>query len=457
MKKLVLVICGLLIVPVLLYAQEQPKFLFDKVWPDSSTFYKGLTTGYSYSSGGHGVAVDPFSRVWVQMWGASPTDSVLNGATGTWQKVRLIWHFNPDGTPGPFNGRKFMVKTSGQDTLWNSHVGLGTDKDGNILFSTYHDLYRIDYKTGIATDHIIPKETFGLTAAASDVDGYIYVAHVLPGHPIHVIDGTSFSKIGTVVDTALQFGRTIAVSEDGKDVYMTRYTDNAIVRFHSDFGAFGPYTFADTILKGFATESATRHPKTKRLWFSSGAKGYVGPNAYPGVTTNYLSHAHYEYDPGTGRLVLGFQWKFDWKPSGAVKDSGNTRPRGIAFTPSGDTVYAVIFGTSAIPPVQRFLKNPLDNVTRDDDAVVKGYRLEQNFPNPFNPTTQIRFEIGKAALTTLKVYDMMGREVATLVNQNLDAGVYTASFDASKLSSGTYVYTLTSGDQRLVKKMMLLK
>lgn len=456
MKKMILLICCLLVVPALAIAQEEvPLFLFDKVWPDSSTFYKGAATGYSFGSGAHGIAVDPFSRVWVQMYNASPTDSVFDGTA--WFKVRLIWQFNADGTPGPFNGQKFLARPgSTQDTLWNSNLGLGTDKDGNILFSTYHDLYRIDYKTGIATDKITPVSGYGLTAAAGDQDGYIYVSHVLPDLPIHVIDGTSFSIIGTVADTALQYARTIAVSLDGKDVYMTRYTNNAIVRYHSDFGAFGPYTFADTILKGFATESATRAPNGK-LWFSAGSAKYVGPNAYPGVTTNYLTHAHYEYDPGTGDTKLGFQWNFNWKAGLTSIDTANIRPRGIAFTPSGDTVYMCIFGTATVPPVQRFLRNPIGGVIRDGDAAVTGYRLDQNFPNPFNPTTQIRFEIGKAGMTTLKVYDMMGREVATLVNENLDAGVYTANFDASKLASGTYVYTLTSGSQRLVKKMMLLK
>jgi hypothetical protein len=84
--------------------------------------------------------------------------------------------------------------------------------------------------------------------------------------------------------------------------------------------------------------------------------------------------------------------------------------------------------------------------------------LKQNFPNPFNPTTQIGFSLPQSQEVTLRVYDMLGREVATLANREMfGAGQHTLSFDASSLSSGVYVYRLTSQDMALTRSMTLIK
>lgn len=80
-----------------------------------------------------------------------------------------------------------------------------------------------------------------------------------------------------------------------------------------------------------------------------------------------------------------------------------------------------------------------------------------NPPNPFNPGTKIKFAIPKAGFVSLKVYDMLGREVKTLVNEQLSACEFIADFDGSNLSSGTYFYRLQVGEFVDVKKMVLLK
>ncbi len=85
------------------------------------------------------------------------------------------------------------------------------------------------------------------------------------------------------------------------------------------------------------------------------------------------------------------------------------------------------------------------------------YSLAQNYPNPFNPTTKIKFALPKAGLVSLKVYDMLGREVQSLVNQQLNAGEFIADFDGANLSSDTYFYRLQVGDFVEIKKMVLLK
>lgn len=97
------------------------------------------------------------------------------------------------------------------------------------------------------------------------------------------------------------------------------------------------------------------------------------------------------------------------------------------------------------------------NVEPVSNNLAESYSLSQNFPNPFNPETNINFNIPTHSLVKLVVYDMLGKEVATLVNQNLQAGSYEITFNASKLTSGVYFYKLSSGDFNDVKKMILVK
>lgn len=86
-----------------------------------------------------------------------------------------------------------------------------------------------------------------------------------------------------------------------------------------------------------------------------------------------------------------------------------------------------------------------------------GYGLNQNFPNPFNPATQIDYTIKLATLVTIKVYDVLGNEVASLVNERKQPGDYYTIFDAANLPSGIYIYRIVSGNFQASKKMILLK
>lgn len=84
-------------------------------------------------------------------------------------------------------------------------------------------------------------------------------------------------------------------------------------------------------------------------------------------------------------------------------------------------------------------------------------RLDQNFPNPFNPSTQIAYSTARDGITRLEIYNILGQKVLTAVNKFQSAGSYRATIDGSGLSSGTYTYVLTNGDFRAVKRMTLLK
>ncbi|MCC6256038.1 MAG: T9SS type A sorting domain-containing protein, partial [Ignavibacteriaceae bacterium] len=79
------------------------------------------------------------------------------------------------------------------------------------------------------------------------------------------------------------------------------------------------------------------------------------------------------------------------------------------------------------------------------------------FPNPFNPSTTIRYQIPQDGIVTLKIYDILGSEVATLVNEQKAAGKYEINFNASNFASGVYIYKIQAGSFNSSKKLMLLK
>jgi hypothetical protein len=96
-------------------------------------------------------------------------------------------------------------------------------------------------------------------------------------------------------------------------------------------------------------------------------------------------------------------------------------------------------------------------VKETSDIVPSKFRLDQNYPNPFNPTTNISFDVQTEQFVTVKVYSMLGEEVATLVNERLAPGSYQTRFDGNNLSSGVYLYRITAGNLTQTKSMLLVK
>jgi hypothetical protein len=100
--------------------------------------------------------------------------------------------------------------------------------------------------------------------------------------------------------------------------------------------------------------------------------------------------------------------------------------------------------------------NPVGLISYNNE-VPSSYSLGQNYPNPFNPVTNIRYSIISAGFVKLAVYDMLGRELKSIINENQKPGTYTAQFDASKLTSGVYFYRLETRDFVETRKMILVK
>lgn len=117
----------------------------------------------------------------------------------------------------------------------------------------------------------------------------------------------------------------------------------------------------------------------------------------------------------------------------------------------------IFAGTSASSIWRRPLSQVVTDTEEETNLQPKEFSLSQNYPNPFNPSTTITFSIPSEEFVTLKVFNSLGEEIAELVNETKPAGNYSISFDASKLSSGIYFYTINAGSFIETKKMLLLK
>jgi hypothetical protein len=105
-------------------------------------------------------------------------------------------------------------------------------------------------------------------------------------------------------------------------------------------------------------------------------------------------------------------------------------------------------------------KRPLSDLVAVEEIPVfapKEFALDQNYPNPFNPATYVSFAVGRSSYVTLKIYNILGEEVATLVNRELTAGTYRAFWNAAGLPSGVYYYRLQAGNNSDMKKMTLVR
>ena len=122
----------------------------------------------------------------------------------------------------------------------------------------------------------------------------------------------------------------------------------------------------------------------------------------------------------------------------------------LVFILSGTVVYAgnnKHFNTDPIP-----VNKEKSSLQQSED-----YKLYQNFPNPFNPVTKISYKIQKEGTVSLKVYNLVGQVVGTLVNEKQNAGTYEVEFDASDLTSGVYLYKLQINGFSSVKRMTVIK
>ena len=133
--------------------------------------------------------------------------------------------------------------------------------------------------------------------------------------------------------------------------------------------------------------------------------------------------------------------------------SGFNGPANISYNPKGNLLVVPNFNTNSVI----YINLNTIGIKKIEKEIPGGYRLYQNYPNPFNPKTKITFDIFNPGKVRLSIYDIAGKEIKTLINEEISTGKYEISFDATGLSSGVYIYRLESGNFSDTKKMSIIK
>lgn len=401
------------------------------VFPNSDATWKAQVN--------NAIAVDPNGRIWigkysnVEKYVVSPGDTLK-------KKVYLTYIFNPDGTQAPFSP---IFQIMGDTMYSTTQRGMRTNIDGNIILTTgLPSMYIIDYKTGKGLKRVLLPSTNGPNGPAVSATGTIFVGTVFEGQrPVEMYD-QNLTLIGSAITKAPGFSRTFEVSKDGNTIYWAGYTTKKVYVYNRA-DEFSNFTLKDSIMIGAAVESFAWRPKTDQLWMSGGSN-----NDKPDAGSKFTIGTWYAYDVVQKKIVDSLKLAFTdpTKP--------DERPRGLAFSNDGRTAYVAQFGTSNWMS-QKLVLNPTS--VEKLEEIPTGYELSQNYPNPFNPTTNIKFSIPEQGFVSLKVYNTLGQEVATLLNDFKSAGTYQVDFNASNLSSGMYIYILSTGKYKIAKKMLLMK
>jgi photosystem II stability/assembly factor-like uncharacterized protein len=181
------------------------------------------------------------------------------------------------------------------------------------------------------------------------------------------------------------------------------------------------------------------------LYSNTGAMTSSGNNVFAG-TANYPA--------GTGGIWLTTNNGANWtlKNEGFIITSYSSNVMSLLVT--NNDIFAGTWGNSIW---RRSLSDIITSTKISNNEIPENFKLEQNYPNPFNPSTNIIYNLAKSGFVKIVVFDALGREVQTLVNENKPAGVYKTTFNALSVQSGVYFYKLMIGDYSDVKKMVVIK
>ena len=167
----------------------------------------------------------------------------------------------------------------------------------------------------------------------------------------------------------------------------------------------------------------------------------------------------------SGTNIFAATQVFDYPTGGIFLSTNNgtswiQKNQGISVVPTVRTMLITnnyIFSGIDENSVWRRAYTDIIGIKNISTEVPSGFSLSQNYPNPFNPVTNLEFGISDLGFVTLKVYDLLGKEVSTLVNEKLNPGTYRVEFNAGSLTSGVYFYRLSTGDFSDTKRMILIK
>ncbi len=341
----------------------------------------------------------------------SGTDIVKLGV-GTVPPAKVITTDEFLANAEKYEGQRVTIKYVAPMT---STVWADSGKNANIkMWDGYNSFtFRIDKDTGLDTNKV-PTYPVNITGIVSQYDSKA------PYDGGYQLLGNLYSEITQGVaappNPHFEFVQFMHDSVDGKTIYITDVNDSYEAQWHPAVDLNGDQLFYQVAI------------------LPNGGKEIDKLSDNNGIDTTLSL---------TGKDMIGFL-------GGADSNSFMVTVK----TTSGKAGEGIV---SSVDTITFSVVNALTGV-KDKNLIPKKFFVDQNYPNPFNPTTTIRFGLPKEMPVDLRIYNILGQEVAVLIsNQVLKAGVHQKFFNASRLASGTYIYRLQAGNKVVVKKMMLLK
>ncbi len=239
---------------------------------------------------------------------------------------------------------------------------------------------------------------------------------------------------------------------------MTEVTVDTAVVIQSGMQTYPPVVLKTGDVGGkMSGDSTAEQWESVLIRFDSATVTNIDPDPSYSITSANGSFREYIVDDGTGGC------RVDDDGSNTFSVDPHDTAYGFQIIPKGALLQSLTGvlkyanGNYKLEPRTNADFGAVTGVKRLPVQVPGTFALEQNFPNPFNPSTTIRYSVPKAGMVSLKIYNVLGQEVRTLVGQRQSAGSYSVTFDASRLASGVYFYRLSAGSFNSVKKMLLLK
>ncbi len=394
----------------------------------------------------------------------------------------------PDGTISVVATDAVVRKTSAADPLVSTEVGLTLDSDASenpVRRSPNGDYLAIVTDDGAQFVYLYTSEDGGDTWT-EEVIGEQLVSPIInrPGYqPLfinfgqrsHAVDNNGVVHVGyngysynisgndtTFAFPALYWNSNhknwIAISDEDEEL------DADLAPARPGNGIGNAYPTPSVSPDGQVVSVLYQAPE-----FVSGAL-----NIYPGDGTGNSTPIYYTFIKHTHSANGGATFSDPVVASGEPNES-DVFPTAYDWLTNDGNQYTVryMYMVDAIPGVSLFAANnsasndtywAYDEFTFtavpesvEDQELVNSFSLTQNYPNPFNPSTTIKYSVPQLTNVSLKIYDVLGKEVSTLVNAQQAQGVYEVTFDASNLASGMYIYTIQAGSFTSSKKMLLMK
>jgi len=339
-----------------------------------------------------------------------PAGSTTVGSSTNLNQASVLDTIIPvNGFPAPDGATRGL--TFDGTYLWSADNGDGNSQNGPML-------YQLDPNTG-AIIAAYPRSGYYPNGLAWDGQ-YLWHSDHVTGR-IYKLDPSNASAIdsfpmpgGFPFDLAWNNGYLYAVSGGTSNIYKINPGNHVVV---------------DTLVATYG-----------------GAGRPFGLTIVPNATAGKLIVADDHNDSVNEYEFLTSSWINQWSSNPAVY------PCGLAFDPATGRLWESCWSKDSI-----YVFDVVTGIEHEQETMPSNYHLSQNFPNPFNPETTIRYGVPKSSRVSLTVMDVLGRQVATLVNEVKPAGNYQIDWNSSAWSSGIYFYRLQAGGFTEIRKMVLMK